>query len=296
MTSTLRSCLYAVSFAASLVACRAKPTAIDNSSVPTPSASPSGSSDSPSSKLARAPLIADAAVQAALDPDHLAPYSGPIGRISGVIHVSGDPAPERPDVLAQIPHGKCDDARAFYGKVFREGPGRELGDALVTVTNYKGFVAPVRHLRTVVARGCAFDARTVALTFGERLEVKNKGGETFIPQLIGGSPGALLVAVPGGDAVPLFPEHVGLYALVDRSHPFARADVFVLKFPTFAITGIDGKYEIDDIPGGDVVVSAYLPTIRKTAQANVKVVSGETATVDLTIPFASTAAPASSSH
>ncbi len=296
MTSPLRSWLYAVSLAASLVGCRAKSTAIDTAPAPVPTPSPSASAASASSKLASAPLIADAAVQAALDPDHLPPYSGPIGRISGIIHVSGDAAPERPDVLVQIPRGKCDDARAFYGKAFREGPGRELGDVLVTVTNYKGFVAPVRHLRTVVARGCAFDARTIALTFGERLEVKNKGGETFIPQLVGGTAGALLVAVPGGDAVPLFPERVGLYALVDRSHPFARADVFVLKFPTFAVTGIDGKYEIDDVPAGDVVVSAYLPTIRKTAQANVKVVSGETASVDLTIPFSSTAAPASSSH
>jgi hypothetical protein len=191
--------------------------------------------------------------------------------------------------LAKIPRGRCEDARAFYGKRFREGPHRELGDVLVAVTGYVGYVPPREQFKTVVARGCSFESRTVVLTFGQTLHVLNRGSETMIPDLRGSKSAAMMVAIPGGDPVTLFPDHVGRFELVERSAEYARADVFVLKYPTTAVTGIDGKFSITGIPAGDVTVSALLPATGQTVQQRVTIVAGETAKVNFTIPW--TAAP-----
>jgi hypothetical protein len=156
---------------------------------------------------------------------------------------------------------------------------------LIAVTGYKGYIPSSAPVKVVVARGCTFESRTVALVFGQRLDVLNKGGQTFIPRLVGAQQAALLVAIPGGDPVQLFPTHVGQYQLADQTNVFAKADVFVLKFPTFAVTGMDGKFDIPGIPPGEVSVSAYLPATKQTVSQKVNVVAGEAAVVDLTLPF-----------
>jgi hypothetical protein len=254
------------------------------STIGAPSAAPSASNRPPELRT-----LAPELVESVLNPEHMKPYSGPIGTVRGVVHVSGDPAPDLKLPASRIRDARCEDARAFYGKLFREGPNRELGDVLVAVTNYPGYLAPPDTAKKVTTRDCAFESRTVALVFGQRIDVKNTGRETVTPELVGAKTSALLVAIPGGDAVPLFPEHVGEYQLVDRSHPFATAAVLVLKFSSFAVTGIDGKFEIPNIPVGDVTVSAYLPTTKGTAQTRVKLVAGETSDVELTIPYSANA-------
>lgn len=267
--------LVSIAVLLSVSACRSKSTAAPEQAAPAASAS-------------AAPELlpaSSAEVQAALNPGREPPYSGPIGTVRGTIRVSGDRSPELAEVKAKIPANSCEDARAFYGTLFREGPDRELGDVLVAVTGYSGYVEPTGVARTVVARGCAFDSRTMALVYGQRLDVQNRGPETFIPLLRGAKQIALLVAMPNGDPVKLFPPKVGEYELVDQTHDFATAQVFVLKFPTFAVTKLDGKYEISGVPVGEVNVSAMLPATRAVATQRVKVSAGEVTTVDLTLNF-----------
>jgi len=94
------------------------------------------------------------------------------------------------------------------------------------------------------------------------------------------------VAMPGGDPVTLVPRAVGQFALVDKSHEFALAQVFVLRYATFAVTGVDGKFEIDRIPTGKKVqVSAYSPSIGQTVQQEVTVPPGGAIDVQLEIPY-----------
>jgi hypothetical protein len=262
------------------VGCRSRPTAASDKEAATAEKAASSASVAP--PLDPAPREQ---IESALNPNKEAPYSGPIGSIRGVVHVSGDRSPELADIKQKIPAGRCDDARAFYGTLFREGTGRELGDVLVAVTGYKGYLPSKAVAKRVVARGCAYESRTIAMVFGQRIEVFNKGGETFIPSLRGAQQAALVVAMPGGDPVTLFPTQVGEYELTDETHEYAKAEVFVLKFPTAAVTGLDGKYEITELPAGDMDISAYLPATRGTVTQHVTIVAGETTTVDLTIPF-----------
>ena len=100
-------------------------------------------------------------VESTLNPQHLPPYTGPTAAIEGVVTVSGDPVAKR-DLT--IPFS-CGEAYATYGKVFREGTERTLADAMVAVTRYPGFVPAAGDVHAVKIHGCAYDRRTIVVTY-----------------------------------------------------------------------------------------------------------------------------------
>jgi hypothetical protein len=214
--------------------------------------------------------------------------------VEGVVHVSGDPAPKLP---VEIPFA-CGEAYATHGKVFREGNGRTLADVMVAVTEYDGFVPPSGDVVPVTIRGCAYDKRTIALTYGQRIEVQNAdSAQSFLPTLLGADLPAKNVAIPRGDPVKLYPLRVGHYALADGlNRTWMYADVFVLRYATHTVTGLDGHYRIAGVPAGKVKVSAYLPAIdaalhpevgfeKSSVEVEVEVKPGETARADFVMPY-----------
>jgi hypothetical protein len=233
-------------------------------------------------------------VEAAVNPGGAAPYAGPTGAVEGIIAMTGEPPPKR-DI--DIPFG-CGEAYASYGKAFREGNGRTLADVLVAVTGYSGFVPAGGDFLPVKIHGCAYDHRTLVLTYGQRIEVSNTDPkEAFLPTLEGAIARAQMVAVPGGDPVKLYPTEVGHYALREgTNHNWMDADVFVVRYPTAMVTDLDGHYRIAGIPVGKVKVSAYLPLIdaqlhpdvgisAPTQEREVDVSSGETAQADFVFSY-----------
>jgi hypothetical protein len=248
------------------------------------SASAPAASAKPASEIPRPIPLTQAQIDSTVNPTKLPAYKGPTGTIRGNISVRGDRAPEREDVIATITP-KCQAAKEMYGKLFREGMMRSLADALVTVTGYDGYVPARSTSKLVEARNCSWDSRTIALMFGQRLDVQSKDSEPYLPDLIGGSMPAQMVAIPGREPVTLYPMKVGRYGLGDTLHPFSFADVFVIKYPTFAVTGLDGKYEITGVPVGEVTVTAVLPITMRTAEKKVKVEPDRAILVDLEIPF-----------
>ncbi len=63
------------------------------------------------------------------------------------------------------------------------------------------------------------------------------------------------------------------------------AEVLVGKFPTHAVTGLDGHYVIPHVPVGKVKVSALLPATMAQSEKEVEVHAGELVDVPLTLPF-----------
>jgi len=112
-------------------------------------------------------------VSAAVNPKGEAPYAGPTGTIGGIITVSGDAAPDMPEITAKIP-ADCDAAKDTYGKLFREGPGRGLADVVVGVTGYAGYLPEDAPAEIADATGCAWNSRTYVLTFGQSLDVRSR--------------------------------------------------------------------------------------------------------------------------
>jgi hypothetical protein len=232
-----------------------------------------------------------ASVAAMVNPRALPAYDGPVGSIEGTVAVTGDPAPITPNDFS-----RCPDAERVWGHAFREGPAdasgaRPLADAVVVVTGYKNFYVPEkREVEEVRIERCATSTRTVAMTFGQRLEVKNLSNDFWTPVMEPGSAHVLMMATPNGDPVKIYPKRPGTLLLRDRDRTYAVVDGFVLLHPLHATTSLTGYYRIDGIPVGKLKVSTLHPQIpgtppqaNATAEQEITVATGVVHTVDLVL-------------
>jgi hypothetical protein len=220
-----------------------------------------------------------------LNPQGLPVYSGPVGSVRGVVKISGDAPPTVPEMVAKVPANGCPRAHELHDRLYRQGPERTLADTLVTVTEYQGFLPARGEAVRVEGKGCAFDARILAMTFGQHLDVYNLDAQAYMPRLVGTPSFALRVAMPGGAPIPIFVPKPGQYMLIDQTREYIRSDLFVLGYPTFAVTALDGKFEITGIPVGNVKVTAYAPALGKVVEQRVDVKAGATSDLAMQIDF-----------
>jgi hypothetical protein len=178
-----------------------------------------------------------------------------------------------PEMVSKIPEN-CPRAIELERKLFRQGLNRSLADVLITVTEYQGYLRPRTDTVAVDAKGCAFDAKVMALVYGQHIDVFNRDPLAYMPRLVGVSSYALRVAMPGGAPVPVFPPNPGRYLLVDETRDYMRSEVYVLNYPTFDVTGLDGAFEITGIPAGEVKVTAFSPALGKVSEQRVKIQAG----------------------
>jgi hypothetical protein len=224
------------------------------------------------------------AATSASAPQTSAAPSGSVGTVRGVVRIVGDDSPPMPK-SNQIPVGKCFTAHKMHGKVFRKGPNGEIADVLVAVTEYASPVSLPKAPVEVELKDCAISQRTIVMAPGQELHAKNVGIVPAIPHLKGAPQAALVVAVPGGEPIKLTPINPGRYLLVDESHDYATADVFVLNFPTADVTDELGTFEIKGIPTGKVKLSALLPDAGVTVEQQVVVEANKTTEVALELRF-----------
>lgn len=244
----------------------------------------SGSAAAPAAPVASGLPGAAAKVSRVVNPNNEPAYSGPTGSVTGVVTMTGDQPPVATAHVAQI-KGACPEARAMYGHVFREGMLRSLADVLVAVTGYSGYVPEDEAKETVAARGCAFSRRTIALTFGQTLDVVSKDREGYVPNLLGSHMQAQLLALPGGAPSTLYPPEPGHYILTDDIKVYMSADVFVLKYSTHAVTDLDGRFEIKHIPAGKARISALLPSTQSVVEQDIEIKPGQALEVPLSLHF-----------
>ena len=241
----------------------------------------------PSAKEMRE-LLAKPAMQEEIDrlvnPKGLPAYTGPTGTVRGVVHVKGDPAVVHADVLRKIA-ADCGDAKSIYGKTPREGIGRTVADVLVAVTGYDGYVPQKEAARVVRGIGCAWEARTVGLMFGQMLRIAAGDKRPYVPDLMGQTMPAQLFAMPGAEPVNLPPRKPGRYRLVDSMRLYNVADVFVVPYPTFAVTGVDGKFEISGVPVGKAKISALLPATMAVSARDIEISAAQPVELELTLDF-----------
>jgi hypothetical protein len=234
-------------------------------------------------------------VDRVLNPGKLPAYDGPTGSVEGTITVIGPPSPD-----AKIDTSQCPAALDTYGKLFREGPPstpdgpRPLGDAVVAVVGYNGFYVPEHEpaARLTIGPNCAYPARSVAITFGQRLEVGNQSKVPFAPMTSTETSPAVMMAAPfgAGDPVRIYPKEPGHSVLGDIMQTYVREDLYVLRFPLHAVSGTDGHYRIDGVPVGKLTLGAQHPTVASQASAPVEIVANVVQKVDLTLEYAPKAA------
>lgn len=251
-----------------------------------------------------APLTATplpvASVAAMVNPDGLPAYAGPTGSVEGTISVIGDPAPE-----TTADYRLCPDGAKIYGHAFREGepsePGgpRWLADAVVAITGYSGFYVQEKdEAEEATIEGCGFSRRTITMTFGQRLEVKNLTKDLWTPKLDPSPPtvsAVMRMATPNGDPVKLYPRKPGRYRLIDHDRKFAVSDLYTFLHPLHTSSALQGTYRIDGIPVGKVVVNSTHPRIANSeASKEIEIREGVVARVDLTLEHKKTESPAPS--
>jgi len=219
--------------------------------------------------------IPAASIEAAVNPEKLPAYDGPIGSVEGTVFMKGPDAADMP----ALDFSTCPAAIDTYGKLFRAGPAnaqglRPLADAVVVITGYTGFFLPDRtpSQRITITVDCAYPQRAIAMTYGQRLEVANDSKIPFGPYLEGVIQPAVMIAPPrqSGDPVKLYPPRPGHYVLADRLQPFALEDLYVFRHPLHAVTDPAGHYRIDGVPVGKLKISALLKVIHNEVDVDVR--------------------------
>lgn len=223
--------------------------------------------------------IPTASVAKMVNPAGLPAYTGEVGSVEGVVTVVGLPATSTPGSF-----DKCPEAADTWGKAFREGENRALADVVVAVTGYEGFYIPEKsEAETVTIRDCALGVRTVTMTFGQRLDVKNETKDFWTPILLPGSNMVLRMATPGGDPVRLYPKAPGHYILSDRDRSFVQVDVYAFLHPLHTATDREGRYRIDGLPVGKMKINARHPRIDFEINQDFEVKPGVVQRVDFVI-------------
>lgn len=291
-----RKLLWAALIFSSSIACAGCKRDAGDASKDAPAAAPPASASAPEVKQPSAQearevamkLPAEEQVQPIVNPKKLPPYSGPVGGVRGTITISGDSAPDLPEVLAKM-DAHCTDSRQTFGKVFREGPGRTLADVLVAVTGYDGYVPIVQTDFVVRAEGCAFHTRTVAITYGQRLVIEGLDNRPYVPEVLGQPLPAQLFVLPTMPRVSIAPRSPGRFKLVDSMRLFNVSELFVLPYRTVAVTGLNGQFEIQGIPAGQVRIDALLPQTQGVSGRQIEILAGKTVEINLEISFSSEA-------
>ncbi len=277
-----------------------------NRTEPAASTSDGGDAATATNRPSAAPnalALPSASVEAVVNPEKLPAYSGPTGSVEGTIWIQGDPAPDIPG----MDFSRCPAAIDTYGKLFRAGPPaadgrRPLADAVIVLVGYTGFYLPERGPaeQVAISANCGYPTRTLAMTFGQRLEVANDSKLPFAPHLTGLFQAAVMIAPPGrnGDPVKIYPPKPGHYLLLDTMQPYVREDVFVLRQPLHAVSDVAGHYRIDDVPVGKLTASASLPVIDKESHADVEVRANVVEHVDLVVKYVAVdaGAPMTNAH
>jgi hypothetical protein len=61
--------------------------------------------------------------------------------------------------------------------------------------------------------------------------------------------------------------------------------VFVLKFATFDVTGLDGRFEISGVPAGPVTVNTLLPVLSAIGKKEAQLEANATLELDFELRF-----------
>ncbi len=196
---------------------------------------------------------------------------GTAGTLRGKVTYKGP----RPSVKAISMESEADCQKANGGKAVSEADvvlGKDGGVANVFVyvkTGLEGkkFEVPTEPV-VLDQKGCLFVPRIVAVQAGQPLAVRNsdpvqhnvhpspKNNREWNE---GMSPGS-------ADIVHKFARQEMMIKVKCNVHPWMRSWLAVMEHPYFAITGLDGTFELKNVPPGDYTVAVWQEKLGELTQ------------------------------
>ena len=136
-------------------------------------------------------------------------------------------------------------------------------------------------------RNETFVPHVLAITKGSTVDFPND--DPFFHNVFSLSSAAAfnLGRYPRGQSKPAKFNKAGLVKVFCDIHSHMSASILVLDHPYFTIPGIDGNYEIKNVPAGQYTIVGWHERVGERAAA-VRVEAGRAATVDLTVPVEDT--------
>jgi plastocyanin len=204
------------------------------------------------------------------------------GKVAGRISFSGAlPAPTRirmsePKCMAQFPQGV--ERRQI------DGENGGLSNVVVAVRNAPKAGGVKKTTPVVLDQvGCMYTPAAIALQTGQTLRIRNSDDLLHNVNARAVANARFNIAQPrkGMEKEVVFDKAETYFPVGCDVHPWMRAYVAVFDHPFFAVTKMDGSFEIDGLPPGEYEIEATHPTLKTmTGRASVK--AGASAKFDLT--------------
>lgn len=199
-------------------------------------------------------------------------YEGPVPRMKA-IRMSADPACM---AMHETP------PRQEWLLIGEKG---EVGNVFVYVKEgIAGMTFPVPEEAAVMDQsGCRYDPHVFGVRANQPIDILNSDGTLHnvhaVPKINRGFNEAMPAVRK--KITKTFDKPEIMVRFKCDVHPWMGSYVGVLEHPYFAVTGVDGSFEIGDLPPGDYTLEAWHERL-KTRTAEISVKEGETTTVDFT--------------
>ena len=165
--------------------------------------------------------------------------------------------------------------------VLGNGTGSGLGNVFVQIKNPPAKDHPTPSEAVVIDQnGCMYTPRVVGVMVGQTLQFKNSDGILHNVHGLPKENREFNIGMPPTlkTSDRTFNKPEPLFHVKCDVHPWMSSYVAVMTHPYFAVTGKDGKFEIDGVPDGAYEVEAWHEKLG--IQTGTATVSGGAASVD----------------
>ncbi len=186
------------------------------------------------------------------------------GDITGTITLNGTPPEEKINdvIAADVNCGKLH-PEPVKTQFFVVGASHELKDVVVSITGISGKSTGASAEPIVLdQKGCEYNPYIFAVQTGQKIIVRNSDPAPILhnvhakPTAAGNQEVNVPQASGAADLTISFPSAESFLKFKCDVHPWMYAYATVVDHPYFAVTGVDGKFKIANVPPGKYTVRA----------------------------------------
>jgi plastocyanin len=207
--------------------------------------------------------------------------------ISGTIKFEGTPPTLKPLAMDADPVCARKHSTAVANEMLVLGTGNTVANILVRVKGGlpagKTYPAPTEPA-VIDQNGCQYKPHVLAMMVGQKLKIKNSDGLLHNVHALPKVNTEFNRAMPATmtEFEHVFDKAEDVFRVKCDVHPWMGSYVAVLAHPFFAVTGTDGKFQIEGLPAGTYEIEAWHERL-PAKTASVTVGADEKKSVDFTL-------------